>query len=79
MISFRHDTPILIAGPTQTGKTFFFNKILEHQLIQPAPSRISYVFLERAPDVHHLKTLYPSIEYVQQVKDFLDILLTILN
>ena len=77
MITFRHPTTILIAGPTQAGKTFFFKQILEHKLIHPSPSRIIYVFGQRAPDLDHLKPLYPNIEYVLGMKNFLDILPTI--
>ena len=73
MITFRQPTTILIAGPTQAGKTFFSKQILEHQLIHPSPSRIIYVFGQRAPDLDHLKPLYPNIEYVQGMKNFLDI------
>ena len=73
MITFRHPTTILIAGPTQPGKTFF-NQIIEHQLIQPSPSRVIYVYCEHAPNLTDLKHLYPTIEYVQGVKNFLDIL-----
>ena len=61
MISFRHPTTILIAGPTQAGKTFF-KQILEHQLIQPSPSRVIFVYGEHAPDIADLKHLYPTIE-----------------
>ena len=73
MISFSHATTILMAGPIQACKTFVFKLILEHQLIQPAASRVSYVFGERAADLGHLKPLYPSIEYVQGMQNFLDI------
>ena len=57
MITFRHPTTILIAGPTQAGKTFFFKQVLEHQLILPSPSRIVYVYGEHAPDLADLKRL----------------------
>ena len=76
MITFRHPTTILIVGPTQAGKTFFM-QILEHQLIQPSPSRVLYLFGEHAPHVTDLKQLYATIEYVQWMKNFLDILPTI--
>ena len=77
MNTFRHPTTILIAGPTQAGKTFFFKQVLEHQLIQPSPSCIVYVYGEHAPDLAALKHLYPTIEYVQGMKNFLDVLPTI--
>ena len=77
MITFRHPTTILIGGPTQVGKTFFFKQILEHQLIQPSPSRVIYVYGEHAPDLPDLKHLYLTIEDVQGMKTFLGILPTI--
>ena len=77
IITFPHPTTILIAGPSQAGKTFFFKQVLEHQLIQPSPSRVIYVYVEHAPDLADLKPLYPSIEYVQGMKNFLDVLPTI--
>jgi len=77
MISFRHPTTILIAGPTQAGKTFFFNQILENNLIQPPPSRIIYVYGEHQPDLAHLNKLYESIEFVKGMKKFLQVLPTI--
>ena len=74
MITFRHPTTVLIAGPTQAGKAFFFKQILEHQLIQPSPSRVINVLAEHPPDLANLKHLYPTIEYVQRRKNILDIL-----
>ena len=62
MITFRHPTTILIAGPTEAGKTFFFKQNLEHNLSHPSPSRIIYVFVQRAPDLDNLKPIYPNIE-----------------
>ena len=77
MITFRHPTTILIAGPTQAGKTFFFKQILEHQLIQPSRSRVIYLYGEHAPNRADLKHLYSTIEYFHGMKNFLDILPTI--
>ena len=77
MLTFRHPTTILIARPTQAGKTFCFKKILEHQLFQTSPSRVIYDFREHAPDLADLKHLYSTIAYVQGMKNFLDILPTI--
>ena len=77
MITFRHPTTILIAGPTQPGKTVFFKQIREHHLIQPSPSRVIYVFGEQGPNLAYLKHLYPTMDYVQGMKNILDILPTI--
>ena len=75
MISFRHPTTILIAGPTQARKTFFFKQILENQLIQPEPSRIIFVYGEQIPD---FASLHHRIEFVKGMKRFIeDVLPTI--
>ena len=77
MLSFRHPTTILIAGPTQAGKSFFFKQVLENDLIQPSPSRIIYVYGESHPDLSNLKSEYDSVEFVQGIKNFLPLLPTI--
>ena len=76
MITFRLSTTILIPRPTQAGKTFF-KQILEHQLIQSSGLCVIYVYGEHAPHLEDLKHLYPTIEYVQGMKNILDILPTI--
>ena len=77
MITFRHPTTILIAGPTEAGKTFYFKEILQHQLIQTSPSHVIYVYREHVPNLADLKHLYPTSEYVQGMKNVLQILPTI--
>ena len=77
MLSFRHPTTILIAGPTQAGKSFFFKQVLENDLIQPSPSRIIYVYGESHPDLSNLKLEYDSVEFVQGIKNFIPLLSTI--
>ena len=77
MLSFRHPTTILIAGPTQAGKSFFFKEILENNLIQPPPSRIIFVYGEHQPDLKNLNKIYESVEFVKGVRKFLEILPTI--
>ena len=77
MISFRHPTTILIAGPTQAGKSFFFKQVLENDLIQPSPSRVIYVYGDSHPDLSNLKLEYDSVEFVQGIKKFQTLLPTI--
>ena len=64
-------------GQTQAGKTFFFKRIREHQLIQQSPSRDIYIFGELARELTDPKYLYQIIECVQGLKNFLDILYSI--
>ena len=63
MLSFRHPTTILIAGSTQGGKSFFFNQILDQNLIQPPHNRIMHVYSDSHP---HLND---SVEYVKGIKN----------
>ena len=72
MTTFRHRTTILITGPTQAGKTFFFNQIIENSLIQPSPSH--HISLNLTCNLADLKHLYPTIKDVQCMKSFLEIL-----
>ena len=74
MISFRHPTTILIAGPTLAGKSFFFKQILENRLFQLAPFRIIYVYSEHHPDLEHL---YTTVDYIKGIKNLLPILSSI--
>jgi len=77
MLTFRHPTTILIAGPTQAGKSFFFNQVLENNLIQPAPSRVFYVYGDHHPQLSRIQGIYPNIEFVQGIKNFIPILPTL--
>ena len=77
MLSFRHPTTILIAGPTQAGKSFFFKQVLQHDLIQPRPSRVIYVFSEHHPDLSEFESQYDSVEFVKDIKNLLPLIPTI--
>ena len=61
--SFKHPTSIQVSGPTQCGKTRLVLRILEHQLIQPFPTRIIWVFSEPQPDYIEAARMYPHIEF----------------
>ena len=61
MLPFRHPTTILIAGPTQAGKSFFFKQVLEHDLIQPSTSSVISVYGEQHPDLSHFESVYESV------------------
>ena len=68
MLSFLHPTTILISGPTQCGKTYFFKQILAHKLIQPPPSRIIYVNSERPAELSE----FPNIEFIQGISKLVE-------
>ena len=54
--------------PDQLMQTFFFNQILEQQLIQALRSRLCLVYGDHAPDINQGKNLYASVEFVQGMK-----------
>jgi len=69
MLSFRHPTTILIAGPTQAGKSYFLKQLLDQNLIQPPPSRVIYVYSDSHPDLAD-----SSVEFIKGMKNFIPIL-----
>jgi hypothetical protein len=67
MFCFKHPTTILIAGPTQCGKTYFFISVLKNKLIQPEPQRIVSINGEWQNAHAELQRVLPQIEFI---KDF---------
>jgi hypothetical protein len=65
MFTFKHPTTILVAGPTQCGKTYFLIQVLKHMCIQPEPQRIVWVFSEWQKAYDDLARDMPQIEFVK--------------
>ena len=65
MFTFKHPTTILIAGPTQCGKTYFLIQALKRMCIQPEPQRIVWVFSEWQKAYDELARDIPQIEFVK--------------
>ena len=65
MFCFKHPTTVLIAGPTQCGKTYFFISVLKRKLIQPEPQRIVWVYGEWQSAYAELQQEFPRIEFVK--------------
>ena len=65
--TFVHPTTVVIAGPTQCGKTQFLCRVLQEKRVQPDPQRIVWLFSEwqRAYD-----ELAHQLPHIQFVKDF---------
>lgn len=64
---FMHPTTIVLAGPTQSGKTYFLVEAMLQHRFQPMPERIVWVFGEWQPLYDVVKKAFPHIEFV---KDF---------
>jgi len=65
MFSFKHPTTVLIAGPTQCGKTHFLISAIRHKLIQPESQRIVWVFSEWQDAYADLARDMPQIEFMK--------------
>jgi hypothetical protein len=65
MFCFKHPTTVLIAGPTQCGKTYFLIRALRQRQIQPEPQRIVWVYGEWQDVYAKLARDMPQIEFVQ--------------
>ena len=61
--TFKHPTTIQVSGPSRYGKTRLVLRILEHQLIQPFPTRIIWVYGEWQPDYEEARAINPHIEF----------------
>ena len=70
--SFKHPTTLQVSGPSRCSKTRLVLSILEHQLIQPFPTKIIWVYSENQPDYLAAQALYPQIEFVHGWKEEID-------
>jgi hypothetical protein len=62
---FQHPTTIVLAGPTQCGKTYFLIRAIREGLFKPEPQRIVWVFSEMQSAYADLVREIPSIEFVK--------------
>ena len=62
---FKHPTTVVLAGPTQCGKTHFLIKAIHAQCFKPEPQRIVWVYGEMQPAYEDLARDIPSIEFVK--------------
>ena len=62
---FNHPFTCLVAGPTQSGKTTFIEKIIQHNktAIHPNINRIIYCYARWQDKYDYFKLLYPRIEF----------------
>jgi hypothetical protein len=68
---FKHPCTCIIAGPTQSGKTFLMKQIIEYQklLFFPTLSRICYCYSSWQDKFDEMKVLDPSITFHQGLID----------
>ncbi len=60
-----HPSNIIVSGPPGSGKTQFVTRLLDHQLLDPFPSRIVYLYSEWQDAYNKLLTTNPTIEFVK--------------
>ena len=68
MLPFKHPSNILVAGPSQCGKTQFVKRVLFENLIQPPPSRIIYFYAEKQHVFEELRAVFLIIEFIRGFK-----------
>lgn len=61
----------MMAGPSQSGKSTLLASILKHNntLITPSPTRIIYCYSRWSEGFNQLKTISPTIEFIQGLPD----------
>ncbi len=63
--SFQHPTTIVLAGPTQCGKTHFLIRALLEGPFQPPPQKIVWVYGEWQPAYDELRRLMLPIQFIK--------------
>lgn len=68
-LKFQHPFCMMVAGPSQCGKTRFIMDLLKHrlELIEPAPTRVVYCYSVWQSNYDDMKHMIPSIEFQQGV------------
>lgn len=68
---FNHPFTCLVAGPTQSGKTYFVQKILENKniVIEPRPDRIIYCYSSWQTKFDDIKNKIQYIEFHEGIKN----------
>ena len=62
---FKHPTTIVLAGPTQCGKTHFLITAIREQCFKPEPQRIVWVYGEMQSAYMDLARNIPGIEFIK--------------
>lgn len=68
VFNFKHPTTVLIAGPTQAGKTEFVIKLLKEidTLLQPNPERIIWAYGQKnEKQMEKIEQINPNIEFCE--------------
>ena len=72
---FKHPTTVLVAGPTQAGKTEFVINILKykHILFKPIPDKIYWAYGEKNDkQLKRIQSIEPNIDFIEGCPSNLD-------
>ncbi len=69
---FKHPFCMMVAGPTQSGKTHFVYNLLEkiQHFIDPVPAKIFYCYSVWQPLFKNIMIKIPQIEFYQGLPEF---------
>jgi hypothetical protein len=62
---FKHPTTVVLAGPTECGRTHFLIRAPREQRFNPEPPRIVWAYGELQPAYEDLARDIPSIEFLK--------------
>lgn len=66
---FIHPSTILVAGPTQCGKTYFVRRVLTSKNISPFPDKIIWAYGANQPVYNEIKKEMSNIEFVEGMNE----------
>ena len=70
ILKFQHPSTIMIAGPTQAGKTWFVKRVIKEKMIEPQPTRIVWIYKETGDkkEFEKLQTDFTQVEFLNQIQ-----------
>lgn len=67
---FKHPTTIIVAGPTQAGKTEFVIKLLKNNLIVPTPNNIIWAYGQKnQKQMDKISAVAPNVDFSEGLPD----------
>ncbi len=65
----QHPFTMLVVGPTGSGKTRWLQQMLQHQFLEPKPSRIVWCYAQWQGLYSEIQASFPQVEFVQGLPD----------
>lgn len=66
----KHPTTVLVAGPTQAGKTEFVINVLKHNLINPLPDTIVWAYGHKNErQMEKIKLVAPNTQFIEGIPE----------